>query len=71
MRSRRRGTAAHDRRIAHECDPDGDIIEGLVDIDPQEQNRFVPLTGHQIFAPEETARRNVGAICMTNSACTR
>jgi hypothetical protein len=47
-------------------DPDANRIECVIDINPQKQGRFIPVTGHPIVAPEEAARRGITAAIVMN-----
>ena len=46
------GAGAKGVTFALLVDPDGMRLAGVVDVNPKKQNRFVPLTGLQVLAPE-------------------
>jgi hypothetical protein len=49
-------------------DPDAELIDCLVDINPFKQGRYSPQTGHPIVAPEQAAKRGVRSACLLNPA---
>lgn len=47
-------------------DPEGSLVDCVVDINPAKQGRFIAATGHVIVAPAEAARRGVTTVLVMN-----
>lgn len=53
------GAGAKGATLANLIDPDGTLIDCVVDINPRKQGRYIPGTGHPIVAPAELPQRGV------------
>jgi SAM-dependent methyltransferase len=53
------GAGAKGATLANLLDPDGTLIDCVIDINPRKQGRYLPGTGHPIVAPAELPRRGV------------
>lgn len=60
------GAGAKGATLAHLLDPDGELIDCLVDINPQKQGRFIPATAHPILAPHALPERGVTHAVLMN-----
>jgi SAM-dependent methyltransferase len=60
------GAGAKGATLAALADPDGALIDCLIDINPRKQGGFTAVTGHAIVAPTEAATRGVRAIVLMN-----
>lgn len=62
------GAGAKGVTCAHLVDPDADLIAGLVDLNPRKQGRYVPGSGHRVWAPTELTAGSVRHIVVMNPA---
>jgi 2-polyprenyl-3-methyl-5-hydroxy-6-metoxy-1,4-benzoquinol methylase len=60
------GAAAKGATLAHLIDPQGMLIDCVVDLNPNKQGCYLPGTGHLIVAPAELARRGVKTALLMN-----
>jgi len=60
------GAGAKGTTFAHLVDPRGDLIDCLVDLNPNKQGRFVPGTGHPIVGVGDLAARGIGCAILMN-----
>lgn len=60
------GAGAKGVTLANLVDPDGDIVDCVVDLNPRKQGNFLPGTGHPIVPPEDLGRRGVAAAVPMN-----
>ncbi len=52
-------------------DPEKKYIDCVIDINPNKQNGYIPITGHDIVSPKEILNRNIKAIIVVNSNYTK
>ena len=60
------GAGAKGATFANLVDPEGLLIECVVDLNPNKQGRYIPGTGHPIVAPAELAQRHVKSAVLMN-----
>lgn len=60
------GAGAKGATLANLVDPDGTLIDCIVDINPSKQGRYLPGTGHPIVDPAELPLRGVRQAIMMN-----
>lgn len=60
------GAGAKGTTFAHLVDPRGELIDCLVDLNPNKQGRFVPGTGHPIVGVGDLAERGIGCAILMN-----
>ena len=60
------GAGAKGVTFANLIDPGAELIDCLVDINPNKQGRFVPGSAHAIVAPEALTRRRVANVVLMN-----
>jgi hypothetical protein len=60
------GAGAKGATLAALTDPDGALIDCLVDINPRKQGGFTAVTGHPVVAPAAAAARGVRAVVLMN-----
>jgi SAM-dependent methyltransferase len=60
------GAAAKGATLAHLIDPDGTLIDCMVDLNPSKQGGYLPGTGHLIVAPADLPRRGVKTALLMN-----
>ena len=60
------GAGAKGATFANLLDPRCELIDCVIDINPNKQGRFIPGTGHPIIAPDQLATRNVRSIVLMN-----
>ncbi len=60
------GAAAKGVTLANLTDPEGRMIDCVIDINPAKQGHFVPGTGHPIVGPNALKTRGVKGIVVTN-----
>jgi hypothetical protein len=60
------GAGAKGVTFANIVDPDRDVIDCVVDVNPNKQGGFIPGSAHPIVAPADLARRGVGAAMLMN-----
>lgn len=60
------GAGAKGMTFVNMVDPDGSLIDCLVDINPAKQGRFVAGSGHAIVAPEDLAARGIQSLVLLN-----
>lgn len=60
------GAGAKGASFVQLLDPDAELIDCVIDINPNKQGGFVPVTGHAVVSPEDAARRGVAAIVAMN-----
>ncbi len=60
------GAGAKGVTFANIVDPNRDLIDCVIDVNPNKQNGFIPGSGHPIVAPAELARRGVTAAMLMN-----
>jgi SAM-dependent methyltransferase len=60
------GAGAKGATLAALADPDGTLIDCLIDINPRKQGGFIAVTGHPIVAPADAAGRGVRAVVLMN-----
>jgi hypothetical protein len=60
------GAGAKGATLAALSDPDGTLIDCLIDINPRKQGGFVAVTGHPVVSPTEAAARGVRAVVLMN-----
>jgi SAM-dependent methyltransferase len=60
------GAGAKGVTLANLVDPDGELIDCVVDLNPRKQGNFLPGTGHPIVAPEALGPRGVVAAVPMN-----
>ena len=60
------GAGAKGVTLANLVDPEAELIDCVVDVNPAKQGGFVPGTGHSIIAPELLTDRGVTTIVLMN-----
>ncbi|HKW45712.1 MAG TPA: hypothetical protein VJN22_08640, partial [Candidatus Eremiobacteraceae bacterium] len=60
------GAGAKGVTFAGLVDPQAELIDAVVDVNPRKQGCFVPGTGHPIIAPRELSERGIGAALLMN-----
>jgi hypothetical protein len=60
------GAGAKGTTLAALADPDGRLIDCLIDINPRKQGGFTAVTAHPVVSPTEAAARGVRAIVLMN-----
>jgi SAM-dependent methyltransferase len=60
------GAGAKGATFANLVDPDCNLIDCVVDLNPNKQGRFIPGTGHPIVAPANLAGRGVPSAVLMN-----
>jgi hypothetical protein len=60
------GAGAKGATLAALADPDGALVDCLIDINPRKQGGFTAVTGHPVVAPEAAAARGVRAVVLMN-----
>jgi SAM-dependent methyltransferase len=60
------GAGAKGVTFVNVIDPDGSLVDCLVDISPDKQNLFVGGTGHPVIAPEQLSARGVTSAILMN-----
>jgi SAM-dependent methyltransferase len=60
------GGGAKGVTLANLCDPDGERIECVVDINPEKQGRYIAGTGHLVVAPSALRERGVQYVVLLN-----
>lgn len=60
------GAGAKGMTFVNMVDPDGRLIDCLVDINPAKQGRFVAGSGHVIVAPDDLAARGIQSLILLN-----
>jgi SAM-dependent methyltransferase len=60
------GAGAKGTTFAHLVDPESNLIDCLVDLNPNKQGKFVPGTGHPIVGIETLAKRGVRTAILMN-----
>ncbi len=48
------------------ADPDGYLVDCIIDVNPKKQGRFVPGTGHAILPPEQVRQRGIEHLVVMN-----
>ena len=61
------GAGAKGVTFVNLIDPNKQIINSLIDINPKKIGTFVPGTGHAIFSPQKIANDNFNTIIIMNS----
>jgi SAM-dependent methyltransferase len=62
------GCGARGIHLLTQCDPLASRVQHVVDINPNRQGRFVPLTGHQIKAPYHLKLDRPDVVIVSNAA---
>ena len=60
------GAGAKGVTFANLIDPDGSLIDCLIDVNPRKQGAFVPLSGHPIVEPATAVSRGVRTAIIMN-----
>lgn len=60
------GAGAKGVTLANLIDPDNELIDCIVDLNPNKQEKFIPGTGHAIVSPECLKERGVKNIILMN-----
>lgn len=60
------GAGAKGTTLAALADPDGSLIDCLIDINPRKQGGFTAVTAHPMVSPTEAAARGVRAVVLMN-----
>jgi SAM-dependent methyltransferase len=60
------GAGAKGVTFCHLTDPDATRLSGVIDINPGKQGKYVPGTGHRVFAPAEWVDRSSGSVLVLN-----
>jgi len=60
------GAGAKGATFANLVDPDGTIIDCVVDLNPNKQGGYIPGTGHPIVAPAALPERGVARALLMN-----
>ncbi|WP_114972559.1 class I SAM-dependent methyltransferase [Rhodoferax ferrireducens] len=60
------GAGAKGATFANLVDPDGVLIDCVVDLNPNKQGGYIPGTGHPIVAPADLSRRGVKRAVLMN-----
>ena len=60
------GAGAKGATFANLVDPNCDLIDCVVDLNPNKQGRYIPGTGHLIIAPADLPRRGVKSAVLMN-----
>jgi hypothetical protein len=60
------GAGAKGTTFVHLVDPESNLIDCLVDLNPNKQGKFVPGTGHPIVGVEMLAKRGVRTAILMN-----
>ena len=60
------GAGAKGVTLANLVDPDGELVDCVVDLNPRKQGNYLPGTGHPIVAPEALGARGVVAAVPMN-----
>lgn len=60
------GAGAKGVTMAALIDPDCRLIDCLIDINAQKQNRYIPVTAHQVVSPDTAWRRGVRTALVMN-----
>jgi SAM-dependent methyltransferase len=60
------GAGAKGVTFAGAVDPEGDIVDCLIDVNPRKQDHFCAVTGHRIVAPAQAALRGVRTVVVMN-----
>ncbi len=60
------GAGAKGVTLCNLLDPSGEIIDCILDINPEKQGKFLPGTGHPIFAPTAVNERNIHVVVGMN-----
>lgn len=60
------GAGAKGVTLANLIDPDGELVDCVVDVNPRKQGNYLPGTGHPIVAPDALRARNVVAAIPMN-----
>lgn len=61
------GAGAKGTTFVHQIDPDCNLIKCLVDLNPNKQGTFAPITGHPIISPGELAAHGVHTAILMNT----
>jgi 2-polyprenyl-3-methyl-5-hydroxy-6-metoxy-1,4-benzoquinol methylase len=61
------GAGAKGVAFLNQIDPDGEVVEAVVDVNPRKQGRYVPGTGHAIIAPQRIHEIRPRAVLVANS----
>ncbi|HEX6682347.1 MAG TPA: methyltransferase domain-containing protein [Candidatus Limnocylindrales bacterium] len=62
------GAGTRGTMFCNRVDPDGTLIEGVVDRNPAKHGRYLPLAGHRVLAPAELPALRPEAVVLTNPA---
>jgi SAM-dependent methyltransferase len=60
------GAGAKGVTLCNLVDPDRQLIDCVVDVNPNKQGAFIPGTGHSIVAPAELGSRGISSAILTN-----
>jgi hypothetical protein len=60
------GAGAKGVTFAGLVDPEAELIDCVVDLNPRKQGCFIPGTGHPIVGPDELASRGVSTAVLMN-----
>ena len=60
------GAGAKGTTLAALADPDGSLIDCLIDINPRKQNAWLAMSAHPVVAPEQAAQRDVRTVLLLN-----
>jgi SAM-dependent methyltransferase len=60
------GAGAKGVTFLNHLDPDGALVDCVVDINPRKQGKFVPGTGHEIVSPDQLEARRVSSVVVMN-----
>jgi SAM-dependent methyltransferase len=60
------GGATKGLLFLNQCDPLGEKIEYVIDINPAKQNRFIAKTGHKIYSPNILDNSSIKTIMVVN-----
>jgi SAM-dependent methyltransferase len=60
------GAGAKGATLANLVDPDGMLVDCVVDLNPNKQGGFIPGTGHPIVAPTDLVQRGVKSAVLMN-----
>jgi SAM-dependent methyltransferase len=60
------GGAGKGALFAHLVDPEGALVDVVVDIHPDKQGMFLPGAGHRVVAPQAALRRGVRTVVVAN-----
>jgi SAM-dependent methyltransferase len=60
------GAGAKGVSFAVETDPAAELIAGLIDINPNKQDQFIPRSGHRVFGPDAASKLGIDEIVVMN-----